>query len=154
MSDFKTENDLNGVKKVLYGDKLYNVGNAWDNTVELFRDGEFSFTVDIKSLKKVKQPKGKMKRERTMKTTKSKDKKAVEQHNHKKQKEKKYVLLEDIVIKAGTVFYDSGETTFCDHYEMSIAFGNDHVGNFLVEKEMLEDFKLSPAVVPFTELIE
>ncbi|KKM00113.1 hypothetical protein LCGC14_1807700 [marine sediment metagenome] len=172
MSDFETIADLKGVEKVFYKDKLYNVGNSWDDTVELFRNGEFSFTVDVKSLKKVKQPKGKTKRERTMKKATASQiretlkltkkeikeaKEAVEQYNHKKQKEKKYVLLEDIVIKAGTVFYDSGETTFHDHYESHMAFGPNHVGNFLVEKEMLEKSigdKTEEIEFSFTELIE
>lgn len=91
--------------------------------------------------------------------TKAQAKKAVKKVKAQKQGEKKYVLLEDIVIKAGTVFYESGETTFHDHYEMHMAFGSNHVGNFLVEKEMLEGTiysvkKAEEIEFPFTELIE
>lgn len=156
MSDFKFKRDLNNVKEVKWKGKIYNVRNARYNLVDLFKNGEFVVTIDIDQLKKTKEKEKKMTMKKKASFTSAQAEKAVKKVMTEKKK-KKYVLLEDIVIKAGTVFYESGETTFHDHYEMHMAFGPNHVGNFLVEKEMLEKSdgdKTEEIEFQFTKLIE
>jgi len=140
MSDFKDNRDLDGVKQVIWRNKIYDTGNSRLEDVELYQDGIFVRVVTIKSLKKVKQP-----------TEESKMAKRITKRQAKpdKVKKKKYVLLEDIVIKAGTVFYDVAEMKFSNHYETSFVMHGDHIGDVLIEKDVLT---ISEGV--FTELLE
>jgi hypothetical protein len=163
MSDFKNERDLDNIKKVKWRDRIYNIGNVEYGEVILFKDDKYICSVPIKSLKRIKENKMPISKSQE-KRVKTQKKKSDDAANVQKKldnivhAEKKYVLLEDIVIKAGTVFYNVGERAFFgDYYEMHMAFGPDHVGNFLVEREMLEKpigDRTEEIEFSFTELLE
>ena len=55
---------------------------------------------------------------------------------------KKYVLLKPIVIPVGTVFSEApGETMRCsDHYDCVIGFGKNHVADFILHENLMEEF--------------
>jgi len=48
----KTEDDLDGVEKVIWRNKIYDVGNRRHKLVELWKDNELVRTVNIASVKK------------------------------------------------------------------------------------------------------
>ena len=66
-----------------------------------------------------------------------------------KKKNKRYVLLTDFTIKAGTVF-DLGprKTEYVsDHYMHTIGFGNDFVLDMIADEELFENNKGRPGTL-------